>query len=136
MPFKPGQSGNPHGRPRIGLSLADAVRAGGSAEALAAQAWAMLADPKLKATERVAVLEFLADRGWGRATQSIDLAVEAHAAPAVDHAAMLSRLTVEERIQLLELRRKATGASEESLTLTAPDGDALEVTAKLAGGES
>lgn len=27
MPFRPGQSGNPHGRPRKGDSLAEAIRA-------------------------------------------------------------------------------------------------------------
>jgi hypothetical protein len=67
MPFAPGQSGNPGGRPKALAGLAEAARA------LTTVAVATLSgicrDEKAPAAARVAAAVALLDRGWGRPTQ-------------------------------------------------------------------
>jgi uncharacterized protein DUF5681 len=68
--WKPGQSGNPNGRPKKDRDLAEAAREH-TAEAIAALVKA-LANPRTC----VAAASELLDRGWGRAPQQIDLGGE------------------------------------------------------------
>ena len=69
--FKPGQSGNPHGRPKV---LAD-VR--GLARTYTADAVAALVrivrDPKAPQAAQVAAAQAILDRGWGKAVQPSEL---------------------------------------------------------------
>jgi hypothetical protein len=60
--FKPGVSGNPIGRPPLGESLAEKVRAaaGDRLDKTLDLLWTRAARGDMRA------IEFLADRGWGR----------------------------------------------------------------------
>ena len=64
--FKPGQSGNPGGRPK---GLAKTVRdaCGGSPLRLAQVLLEIAEDPKANNRDRVAACRELLDRGWGKA---------------------------------------------------------------------
>lgn len=65
-PWKPGQSGNPNGRPPIPQDVRDAARAL-TIEAIEALRKA-LADPRSRVAASVALL----DRGWGKPNQTIE----------------------------------------------------------------
>lgn len=67
MPFKPGQSGNPNGRPKIASEIQALAREHTTAavEALVLS----LSDAKTRVPAAVALL----DRGYGKAPQSLDL---------------------------------------------------------------
>ncbi len=67
MPYKPGESGNPHGRPKVGLTLAEAVRGVVDPHEWARETW------KRAKKGSVQALEILADRGWGKAPIQIML---------------------------------------------------------------
>jgi hypothetical protein len=69
-PFKPGQSGNPGGRPK---SLANRVRelVGDDGEQLARFMLDILNDEAVPRKERIDAATWLADRGWGRPTTTI-----------------------------------------------------------------
>ena len=65
-PFKPGQSGNPAGRPK---SLARKTRelVGEDGEPLVRLWLAIMNDAGAKPSERIEASKLLADRGWGKA---------------------------------------------------------------------
>jgi hypothetical protein len=68
--FKPGQSGNPKGRPKKGLAMAERIRA-----ALTEEDWLAIIE---KATEQAkagdkAARDFLLDRTEGKPNQKIDI---------------------------------------------------------------
>lgn len=79
MPFKPGRSGNPAGRPRKGDSLAEVIRARWN-KGLRHKAVDALAQ---KATGGdVQAFDALAKRGWpDEARGELSLDVDAHAMP-------------------------------------------------------
>jgi hypothetical protein len=68
--WKPGQSGNPKGRPKSGESLAEALRGAVSPKALLDRMkW--LADHAESETVRFHAISWLAERGWGKAPQVV-----------------------------------------------------------------
>jgi hypothetical protein len=75
--WRPGQSGNPSGRPRTFYKLADRIRKrsnwGGRLVTFAFK----VMDAKIPGVQmqhRMDALYWLADRGWGKPTQSVELA--------------------------------------------------------------
>jgi hypothetical protein len=68
--FRPGQSGNPNGRPRVLADVQNAAREH-SAEALETLAQIMR-NPKAPATARIAAASALLDRGYGKPLQTVD----------------------------------------------------------------
>jgi hypothetical protein len=69
--FKPGQSGNPGGRPRAIVEVAKAAREY-TIEALETLA-AIMRNRDATASARVSACEILIERGWGKAPQMITL---------------------------------------------------------------
>lgn len=68
--WKPGQSGNPKGRPKSGESLAETLRTAVSPKALLDRMkW--LADNAESETVRFHAISWLAERGWGKAPQVV-----------------------------------------------------------------
>jgi len=69
MPFQPGQSGNPGGRPKGEAIVRDAARKQTEA-AIGVLASALTdEDPRV----RIKAAEVLLDRGWGKPSQAIDV---------------------------------------------------------------
>lgn len=66
--WKPGQSGNPEGRPRRSEELDEAVRrrAGDTAEALVGRVYKLLDDPKSPPELVLSCATWLRDVGWGK----------------------------------------------------------------------
>ncbi len=65
--WKPGQSGNPKGRPPVDVHVRDLARAH-TEEAIAALV-AVATDPAQRGSDRTAAAVALLDRGWGRPTE-------------------------------------------------------------------
>lgn len=67
-PFKPGQSGNPGGRPKgITAATRERIEARGGPEMIVNALLDQLDRPNIKPMEVVAIARELADRGWGKA---------------------------------------------------------------------
>lgn len=69
--FKPGQSGNPSGRPKANHKVTELARRY-TEEAVATLATLMV-DEGVSARARIAAANSLLDRAWGRPPQSIEL---------------------------------------------------------------
>ena len=67
--FRPGQSGNPGGRPKGQAELSTAARklVGEDGEALVHLWWDIARDETRRDADRLRASELLADRGWGKA---------------------------------------------------------------------
>jgi hypothetical protein len=73
MPFQPGQSGNPRGRPRVGESLAYLLREKFPPERVAAELERILGDPEATPAHRLAALQLVGDRAYGKPPAEIAL---------------------------------------------------------------
>lgn len=94
--FKPGESGNPGGRPKVSQEVKDLARRH-TEDAM--QALIDIAtDSKSPPSSRVAAAQALLDRGWGKATQH----VEAKVGP-------LDNLSADEQRHLLEALNALSG---------------------------
>ena len=71
-PFKPGQSGNPSGRPKGAAGFAERIRQA-TKEGQDLMAWALAIAGNPKAKDRMAAIKWLGDRGWGTAPQEITI---------------------------------------------------------------
>ena len=97
--FAPGTSGNGHGRPKGFAGLARAIRERTcDGEALLDFALKVLQSDAEETRDRIAALQWLGDRGWGKALQAVELSLES-AQPAANYD--MSKLSVEERRELL-----------------------------------
>jgi hypothetical protein len=96
--FMPGVSGNPGGRPK-GLSRRVRELVGEDGELIAAYMTSVLIDEKARTTDRLEAAKWLADRGFGRSVQALDVDVRPH--PAID-LALLSMDDLEALQTILE----------------------------------
>lgn len=109
MSFRPGQSGNPGGRPKtrgfpekIRAATADGVE-------LIDAVLGILRDPDSSRGERLKAAEWLGDRMLGKPGQHVELeATTTVEAPAID----FSRMPLADRIALEQLWSKALAAGE------------------------
>ncbi len=74
MPFEPGKSGNPNGRPKVNLEIQALARA--QTPACFEVLTAISQDIKAPPAARVSAANSLLDRGWGKPAQSIDMTHE------------------------------------------------------------
>lgn len=117
-PFRPGQSGNPSGRPKGTQGLAAEIRARtGDGRELIDFAMRVFRDSEEDIATRWQALQWLADRGWGKAMQIIELVTPA---PTLD----LSQLS---DAQLEQLQRLIEVAARERTSIDVPAQPALEV---------
>ena len=72
MTFKPGQGGNPGGRPKSLHRLTDLARA--HTEAAIGVLVEIMHDETAPPTARAAAANHVLDRAWGKATQPVDMA--------------------------------------------------------------
>src|SRR5688572_11005800 len=108
MPWKPGQSGNPGGRPR---GLAARVREIVDVDELVNFALNLLRDERASMRDRCWAVDFLADRGFGKPTQTMDLRAElrAYALPPT----WPSMSPAERRAYLDQVQARALGPASE-----------------------
>lgn len=112
MPYKPGESGNPKGRPPVGRSLADALRRRFPPDRVVdiAESLTESEDDRV----RMIALQFIADRGYGKV-------VDTSAPDADDDSIDLSHIPIDERrLMLTTVTRMA------ALSVSAPDGNGVE----------
>ena len=91
--FVPGQSGNPGGRPK-GLARRVRELVGDNGAVIADFMLGVMLDDRERTRDRLDAARFLADRGWGKPVQALDVDVAARP-PLIDPAS-LAKLTTEE----------------------------------------
>jgi len=97
--FKPGQSGNPLGRPKSDKTIRDLARVH-TKDALETLA-GIVKNPKASDTARVQACNALLDRGWGKApqyTENVNLGMTY-----VDYLEMLAKESTEEELKSVEV---------------------------------
>ena len=94
--FQPGQSGNPGGRPK-GLTKRVRELVGDNGEAIAEYMFTVLRDETQRTADRVEAAKWLADRGFGRAVQALDIDVKQP--PAIE----VSNLSTDDLNALIEI---------------------------------
>lgn len=105
-----GPSLNPHGRPKRGLSLAEAIRERVDPAWIAERAVALAETAESEAT-RLAALSLIADRGWGKPLSTVEVtaSIDARAA-AVVAPLNWGNVPLEQRKAALEALRAARAA--------------------------
>lgn len=99
--FKPGQSGNPKGRPKVLAEVKDLAR-GYTKEAIRTLA-DIAQNTKANASARVAAASAILDRGWGKPQQTVDV---------TQHKSPLDDLDASTLAALAEALRDGEGGAE------------------------
>lgn len=75
MKFRPGQSGNPKGRPKTGHSLAEYIRqlGGENGKLYVDKLHALAVEPHDNINARLTAIGLLLDRGFGKPPQDLNL---------------------------------------------------------------
>ena len=74
--FEPGRSGNPGGRPK-GLTRRVRELVGDDGTAIAEFMYSVMADEGARTADRLEAARWLADRGFGKALQAVEVALDA-----------------------------------------------------------
>ena len=100
--FQPGQSGNPGGRPKLGVALAEKVRKATKEGNTIVRLLVEIADGGLEAkiSDRLAAAEMLLSRGWGKSVSQIEVTADVQ----VSHT--LSDFNTAELRELVAMRKK------------------------------
>jgi hypothetical protein len=100
--FQPGQSGNPGGRPKLGVALADKVRKATKDGNAIVKLLVEIAEGGLEAkiSDRLAAAEMLLSRGWGKAVTQMEVTADVQ----VQHS--LSDFNTAELRELVAMRRE------------------------------
>jgi len=123
--WRPGQSGNPYGVGIAGQAMAKVIReTSGSGAELAAFFFAVMRGQSIplrdrarsqvpNLEQRMAAAQWLADRGWGKAKETIELSGEASPE---ERLALLRRLSEDERetVRAILMRAMAHESADES----------------------
>ena len=107
--FPPGVSGNPGGRPK-GLSRRVRELVGEDCEAIAVYMLSVMRDEKARTADRLEAAKWLAERGFGRSVQTLDLDVTAH--PPID----VTQLSTPDLKALIAIFRKHRPNAGEMVT--------------------
>jgi hypothetical protein len=118
--FQPGQSGNPGGRPKLGVALADKVRKATKDGNTIVKLLVQIAEGGLEAkiSDRLAAAEMLLSRGWGKAVTQMEVTADVQ----VQHS--LSDFNTAELRELVAMRRELV--EEDSTLIIEGEGKVLE----------
>jgi len=118
--FQPGQSGNPGGRPKLGVALADKVRKATKDGNAIVKLLVEIAEGGLEAkiSDRLAAAEMLLSRGWGKAVTQMEVTADVQ----VQHS--LSEFNIAELRELVAMRRELV--EEDSPLVIEGEGKVLE----------
>ena len=100
--FQPGRSGNPGGRPKLGVALAEKVRKATKEGNTLIRLLVEIADGGLEAKigDRLAAVDMLLSRGWGKSVSQVEVTADVQ----VQHS--LADFNVVELRELVAMRKK------------------------------
>ena len=100
--FQPGRSGNPGGRPKLGVALAEKVRKATKEGNTLVRLLVEIADGGLEAkiSDRLAAVDMLLSRGWGKSVSQVEVTADVQ----VQHS--LTDFNIVELRELVAMRKK------------------------------